>query len=226
MTATGFVMWNPISTVKFLPGEIIPAAEAAHGAEAIFAVHAIIWHEYGIHIKHFNKSMWTSEISEEDMLYEHPLELAERVYFPVAALLALVMLGGVYRFLNAETTALVTTERRAPTIEVYVLQTPTQPITDCIPSTPSSALIWDNTIGALFQSTYTTCHGLAATAGLNFTTYSNDMKGSASEPVILSGDSVNSLLVKKQEAGEHPGQFTPEEIAKIIAWIDAGAPEK
>jgi len=33
MGATGFMMWNPISTVKFLPGEVIPAAKAAHGGE-------------------------------------------------------------------------------------------------------------------------------------------------------------------------------------------------
>jgi hypothetical protein len=29
-----------------------------------------------------------------------------------------------------------------------------------------------------------------------------------------------------QSAGGHPGQFLPEEIAQLIAWIDAGALEK
>ncbi len=66
MGATGFMMWNPISTVKFLPGEVIPAAKAAHGGEALLAVLAIIiWHMYGVHIKRFNKSMWTGKMSEK-----------------------------------------------------------------------------------------------------------------------------------------------------------------
>src|SRR5215216_4638332 len=153
MGTTGFMMWNPISTVRFLPGETIPAAKAAHGGEALLAVLAIIiWHMYGVHIKRFNKSMWTGRMSEEEMLHEHPLELADikagvadrpvdsvslrkrqMIYLPVAGLLALFMLGGIYGFVNAEDTALTTIERQAPTIEVYVPQTltpaPTQTAT-------------------------------------------------------------------------------------------------
>jgi cytochrome b subunit of formate dehydrogenase/mono/diheme cytochrome c family protein len=269
MGATGFVMWNPISAIKFLPGQVIPAAKAAHGGEALLAVLAIIiWHMYGVHIKRFNKSMWTGQMTEEEMLHEHPLELADikagianrpvdpitlrkrqRVYFPVAAVLALFMLGGVYGFVNAEKTALTTTERRIPTVQVFVPQTPTpaptltptvpptetplpsstpseaQP-TSSTPSTQASALTWDNGIGAIFQAKCGTCHGAAATAGLNLTTYVDAMKGSNSGPVIVPGDAANSLLVKKQQAGGHPGQLTPEELAQVIEWIDATAPEK
>lgn len=153
MGATGFMMWNPISTVQFLPGEIVPAAKAAHGGEAVLAVLAIIiWHMYGVHIKTFNKSMFTGQMSEEDMLHEHPLELADikagiaerpvdpatlrkrqRIFFPVAAVLTIFMLGGIYGFVNAEDTALETIERQPPTVEVYVPQTatpaPTQTLT-------------------------------------------------------------------------------------------------
>ncbi|MBI4630616.1 MAG: cytochrome b/b6 domain-containing protein, partial [Chloroflexi bacterium] len=58
MVITGFMMWNPIATAYFFPGEFIPAAKAAHGGEALLAVMAIIvWHLYGVHLKHFNKSM-------------------------------------------------------------------------------------------------------------------------------------------------------------------------
>ncbi len=270
MGLTGFMMWNPITITKFLPGEIIPAAKAAHGGEALLAVLAIIvWHMYGVHIKRFNKSMFTGKISEGDMLHEHPLELADikagiaerpvdpitlrkrqQVYFPVAAVLALVMLGGVYGFVNAEQTALTTVDRQVPTIAVFVpwtptpepTQTPTLPPTQTpLPTltpnatqlavgstTPAaaSALTWDNSIGALFQTKCTTCHGAAATSGLNLSTYSDAMKGGNSGPVIVPGDSTHSLLVTKQQAGNHPGQLTPDEIAQIIAWIDAGAPEK
>ena len=270
MGATGFMMWNPISTTKILPGEVIPAAKAAHGGEALLAVLAIIiWHMYGVHIKRFNKSMWTGKMTEEEMLHEHPLELADiksgmadrpmdsvtlrqrqRVYFPVAAVLALFMLGGVYGFVNAEKTALTTTERQAPTVEVFVPQTPTpaptqtptvpptetslptststgaQPTTDSTPGTPASSLTWDNAIGAMLQAKCGTCHGAAATAGLNLTTYADAMKGGSSGPAIISGDAANSSIVQKQQAGGHPGQLTPEEIAQLIEWIDAGALEK
>jgi cytochrome b subunit of formate dehydrogenase len=271
MSATGFMMWNPISAVRFLPGEAIPAAKAAHGGEALLAVLAIIiWHMYGVHIKRLNKSMFTGKMSEEVMLHEHPLELADikagladrpvdpvvlrqrqRAYFPIAAILAILMLGGIYGFVNAETTALTTIQRQAPTIEVYVPQTstpaPTQTPTslptetavvvasptaaagtETTPSTPGlpSSLTWDNSIGAMLQTKCTACHGAAAIAGLNLSTYADALKGGNTGPVIVPGDATNSLIVQKQQAGGHPGQLTADEIAKLIEWINAGAPEK
>ena len=49
MGITGFMMWNPITATKYLPGEFVPAAKAAHGGEAVLAVLAIlIWHMYGV----------------------------------------------------------------------------------------------------------------------------------------------------------------------------------
>jgi mono/diheme cytochrome c family protein len=274
MGATGFMMWNPITTARFLPGEVIPAAKAAHGGEALLAVLAIIvWHMYGVHIKRFNRAMFTGKMTEEEMLHEHPLELADikagmverpvddatlrkrqSVYLPIAGVLALFMLLGVYGFVSAEQTALTTIERQVPTVEVFVpwtatpapTQTPTSPPTetppptaspttapegtgtpDSTPSTPAVAsdLTWDNSIGAMLQTKCSTCHGAAAMGGLNLSTYADAMAGGTSGPVILPGDSANSLLVTKQQAGGHPGQLTPEEIAQIIEWIDAGAPE-
>ena len=158
MGATGFLMWNPITTARFLPGEVIPAAKAAHGGEAVLAVLAIIiWHMYGVHIKRFNKSMFTGRMSEADMLHEHPLELADikagvaerpldpaelrkrqRLYLPIAAVLALFMLGGVYGFVNAEETAITTTERQAPTVEVFVPFTPTPAPTQTFTPEPTN----------------------------------------------------------------------------------------
>lgn len=266
MGATGFMMWNPLTTAKILPGEVIPAAKAAHGGEALLAVLAIIiWHMYGVHIKRFNKSMFTGKMNEADMLHEHPLELADikagiaerpvdpvtvlkrqRVYLPIAVVLALFMLLGVYGFVNVEETALTTIERQAPTAVVFVPWTatpaptqtptslptetalPTQPGTDSTPATPAvaSALTWDNPIGSLFQTKCAACHGAGALGGLNLSTYADAMQGGVSGPVIIPGDGANSLLVTKQQAGGHPGQLTPEEIAQVIEWIDAGALEK
>lgn len=266
MGATGFMMWNPLTTAKILPGEAIPAAKAAHGGEALLAVLAIIiWHMYGVHVKRFNKSMFTGKMNEADMLHEHPLELADikagiaerpldpvtlrkrqRVYLPIAVVLALFMLLGVYGFVNVEETALTTIERQAPTAVVFVPWTatpaptqtptslpsetplPTQPGTDSTPATPAvaSALTWDNSIGSLFQTKCAACHGAGALGGLNLSTYSDAMQGGVSGPVIIPGDGANSLLITKQQAGGHPGQLTPEEIAQVIEWIDAGALEK
>ena len=90
----------------------------------------------------------------------------------------------------------------------------------------ASALTWDSSIGALFQAKCGTCHGAAATGGLNLSTYADAMKGGNTGPVIVPGDSTNSVLVIRQQAGNHPGQLTPEEMAQVIEWIDAGAPEK
>ncbi|MBN2304145.1 MAG: c-type cytochrome [Anaerolineae bacterium] len=78
MALTGFMLWNPIATTQILPGEWIPAARAAHGAEAVLAVLSILsWHMYNVHLKRFNKSMFTGKISREEMVEEHGAELAE-----------------------------------------------------------------------------------------------------------------------------------------------------
>jgi uncharacterized membrane protein len=84
---------------------------------------------------------------------------------------------------------------------------------------------FDNIIGALFASRCTMCHGATPTAGLNFLTYQDTMKGGDKGPVINPGDSANSLLIKIQSQ-KHFANFTPEELALIIQWIDAGAVEK
>ncbi len=264
MVATGFMMWNPLATVKFLPGEAIPAAKAAHGGEAVLAVLAIIiWHMYGVHVKRFNKSMFTGHMSEQDMLHEHPLELADikagiaerpvepvalrkrqQIYLPIAAVITIVALGTLYGFVNAEQTALTTTERQIPTIEVYVPQTstpaptqtptslptetplPTQPGTGSTPAPVTSSLTWDNAVGAILQNQCGVCHGASASGGLNLSTYTDAIKGGKSGAIILPGDSTNSLLFIIQQPGNHLGQLTSEELALIVEWINAGALEK
>jgi thiosulfate reductase cytochrome b subunit len=76
MVITGFMLWNPIATTKLLPGQIIPAALAAHGGEAVLAVLAIlIWHLYNVLIKHRNFSIFTGSLPRNQMEEEHGLEL-------------------------------------------------------------------------------------------------------------------------------------------------------
>jgi cytochrome b subunit of formate dehydrogenase/mono/diheme cytochrome c family protein len=268
MGLTGFLMWNPITSTKFLPGEWIPAARAAHGGEAVLAVLAIIlWHMYGVHVKRFNKSMWTGKMSEEEMLHEHPLELADikaglaepviqpgelrkrqMVYYPIAGILTAAMLAGILGFINTEDTALTTIVPPEVQQQVFVPQTPTPlptlaPTATPIPSptpAPATATLegqpagtavaaqgpsWDGEVSPILQTKCGTCHGPTAMGGLNLSTYADMLNGSQSGPVVLPGDSENSLMVTVQEAGGHPGQLAPEELEIIRAWIGAGAVE-
>lgn len=76
MIITGFMLLNPIATTSVLPGQFIPAALAAHGWEAVLAASAIIvWHLYNVLVRHFNPSMWTGKLPQNQMEEEHELEL-------------------------------------------------------------------------------------------------------------------------------------------------------
>lgn len=175
MGLTGFMMWNPLSTINLLPGEFIPAAKAAHGAEAILAVLAIVvWHMYAVHLKGFNKSMWTGHLTAEEMLHEHPLELADikagvagqtpspvavrrrrLIYYPVAGAASIVLLFAVYGFVRGEETAITTVPPQLATVPVFVPQTPTPlpPTTTPLPS-PTSAAASEATIGGAASSSW------------------------------------------------------------------------
>lgn len=250
MALTGFMMWNPITTVAYMPGEAIPAAKAAHGGEAILAVLAIIiWHFYNVHIKVFNKSMFTGKMNRHEMEHEHPAELAaidagkhapkpisetamrvrKLIYYPLALVIFVAFSIGFYFMVFHETTA-VTTLPSGETVKIFAplpTNTPLPTATAAAVQAPApEALTWDAFIGPMLQQKCGACHGAAAMGGLNLTTYADAMKGGATGPVIVSKDSANSLIVKKQEAGGHPGQLSPDEIANLKSWIDAGAPEK
>ena len=149
MILTGFMLWNPIATTQFLPGQFIPAAKSAHGNEALLALLAIlIWHLYHVLVRHFNRSMFTGAISREEMVEFHPLELAEiesstkpprdpeiiiakrrRRFIPVFAAICSLLLFGIYEFVTFEKTALDTI---SPPVQV----TPFSPL----PTEPSPTL--------------------------------------------------------------------------------------
>lgn len=142
MALTGFILWNPITVTNYLPGEFVPASKMAHGMEAILAVLSILtWHSYFVHIRHFNKSMFTGYMDEEEMLEEHPLELERLkrgeappppppevrwrravVYVPVATVLSLLLVLGIWRFLTIEQTAITTLPTRV------LVEKPYQPV--------------------------------------------------------------------------------------------------
>ena len=128
MIATGFMLWNPIATARWLPGQWIPAAQVVHGGEALLAILAVlVWHFYSVHLRQFNRSMFTGQMSESEMEHEHPLELErlkagtarrapdaagvarrQKIYLPIAGTLALLLLLGIYWFVTFEQTAITT----------------------------------------------------------------------------------------------------------------------
>lgn len=248
MAVTGFVMWNPIATAKILPGQFIPAAKAAHGLEAVLAVLSIlIWHMYQVFIRHFNKAMYSGKVSEEEMLHDHPIELADikagtakpritpegvakrrRKYLPIYSLAAVLMLVGVYFFIAYEETAISTVPPAEPA-EVFVPFTPT-PLPTPAPSPtppPVTALTWEGGIGALMESKCVACHNSSSKlGGLDLSDYNLPLLGGTSGPAVIPGDPDNSTIILIQSAGGHPGQFSDEELSQVREWIENGAPEK
>jgi nitrate/TMAO reductase-like tetraheme cytochrome c subunit len=124
--------------------------------------------------------------------------------------------GSVYTFAGFD----------APNLrEILKEQLPTPEPTPELP-TSDSAPTFDSYVGPLVEAKCAACHGDLATAGLNMLTYAGIMNGSSKGPVIIPGDSANSILFQIQSAGGHFANFTPEELETIKQWIDAGAPEK
>lgn len=132
MAVTGFMMWNPIATTKLIPGSVVPAARAAHGGEAVLAVLSIvIWHMYNVHLKRFNRSMFSGKLPREAMEEEHageleaiekgekpstlPTEVIERRkkrFWPYAIVMTILLTGGLLWFLTLEDTAIKTVPRQ------------------------------------------------------------------------------------------------------------------
>lgn len=248
MGVTGFLMWNPITASRILPAEFIPAAKAAHGGEAVLAVLAIlIWHVYHVHLRHFNRSMFTGYLEEEEMLEEHPLELAQlkagaahrppdpqtlrrrkRTFFAVYSVVAAVMLAGVAWFVAGEETAIETVPPPEDVV-VFAPLTPT-PFPTAIPTATSAAgqpTTWEDGFAELFTSRCGSCHGKdTAIGGLDLSTYPSALQGGQSGPGIVPGDPDSSLVLIRQAEGNHPSQLSAEEILWLREWIEAGAPER
>lgn len=113
----------------------------------------------------------------------------------------------------------------APTLrEILKEQLPTPEPTAELPTSEGTPT-FETYVGPLFARKCTACHGELATGGLNLLTYEDLMDGSANGPVIVPGDSANSVLFQIQSAGEHFANLSAEELEIIKQWIDAGAPE-
>lgn len=248
MIITGFMLWNPIATTRLLPGEFIPAAKSAHGNEALLAVLAIIiWHIYHVMIKTVNRSMFNGYLTEEQMLHEHPVELADlkaglatpsvdpkaeakrrAIFWPVYGIIGALLLVGIYTFVTFEQTA-VSQRPSAENVEIFtpLTATPVPTLPPTATPAPTAAgstapTTWDGGIASLFKKC-TGCHG--SSGGLNLSSYQSAVAGGNTGAGIVPGSPETSQIVIKQAAGNHPGQLSPEELETIRQWIAAGAPE-
>jgi formate dehydrogenase gamma subunit len=156
MIITGFVLWNPVTAARFLPGEVIPAAKMAHSAEALLAVLAVlVWHFYSVHLKQLNRSIFSGKMTRREMEEEHAAELEaiesgvirfpepkeliarrERVFLPVAFVLSLGLVVGLYWFVTSEQTAIATVPP-AETMQAFVPASPTPTNTPTVTPTPT-----------------------------------------------------------------------------------------
>lgn len=79
----------------------------------------------------------------------------------------------------------------------------------------------------ILKSRCLNCHGGGQTQrGLSVASYDTLMAGSQNGPVIIPGDSANSLLVQLIQSGRMPKSgpsLTPAQIQTIVDWINAGA---
>lgn len=127
MIITGFMLWNPIATTNLLPGEIIPAALAAHSGEALLAVLAIIiYHLYNV-LSNANFSIFTLWINRGLAEEKHAIEIEAidkgdipqapepdvykkrmRVFIPYAVVVTLLLTAGLIWFVTFEQTAITT----------------------------------------------------------------------------------------------------------------------
>jgi mono/diheme cytochrome c family protein len=180
---------------------------------------------YNVHIKHFNKSIFTGRLTREEMLEEHPLELARieagedappparvvrrrrRLYLPVSTLFTVVALFLVYAFVTLETTAIETVPPQ-PTQVVFQRAIP--------PVTPSPAPIAERTGASIPHSlarheNCVRCHAIGTLRPFpdDHIGYGNERclechapLPEASQQVVLAGENVPSFQTQIKPALE------------------------
>jgi hypothetical protein len=200
-------------------------------------------------VRTFNRSMFNGYLSEEQMLHEHPLELADikagedqrpsdpkaeakrkSIFWPVYGVIGALLMVGIFLFVSFEETA-VADPSSPETVEVFVPLTPTPLPT--IPPSPTPQPVsegggpstWEGGIGSLFQQCVS-CHGDSALGGLNVSSYASTLAGGGSGPGIVPGDPDASQIIIVQESGDHPVVFSDADLQAIRSWIEAGALEK
>ncbi|MBI3240825.1 MAG: hypothetical protein HYZ49_00825 [Chloroflexi bacterium] len=98
--------------------------------------------------------------------------------------------------------------------------TETATATSVPPTATAIPITWNGFVGPLFAAKCTMCHGTSA--GVTLSSYQSALSTGS----IIPGNPSGSKLVQLQQKGGHFGQLNADELTKVIAWIQAGAPEK
>src|SRR5437660_1032619 len=94
---------------------------------------------------------------------------------------------------------------------------------------PKAAKVSYGSVAPIIKANCVACHmGAHPKHGLNLMTYANVMKGDTEGKVVVPGKPANSRLSKAvHRSGAAPmppaGPLKPADVAKIDAWIKAGA---
>jgi len=223
MVGTGFMLWNPIATTSILPGEVVPAALAAHSGEALLAVLSILtWHMYNVLFKRFNRSIFTGQLEHDAMEEEHAEELENilrghvtqdpppevinkrnRYFIPYAFVTASLLIIGLMWFITLENTA-ITTIDPVPVNEVLELSVSAE-----IGNAEVGLTVWESQDCA-------ECHGADAegTPGtLNI--------GIANTSLLFEEFVAKVRRGPADMTAYSPRQISDEDLAHVYAWLQS-----
>lgn len=221
MVVTGFMMWNPIAVASVLPGEVIPAARAAHSAEAVLAVLSIIvWHLWHVRIRRVNNSMFTGRLHRDVMEVEHAAELRDiengidynrnspevvkqrtPFFMGFAILMTTALVSGLIWFVTLETSAITTLPERSTAF--------TTDIDTSIGDAELGLSLWD-------AQGCVACHGASADAAELAVGVSIVERELTVERFII------AIRLGPAEMPAYPvGTLSDEDIAHLWAWFQS-----
>jgi hypothetical protein len=98
-----------------------------------------------------------------------------------------------------------------------------------VPGQPAGLPQFEKDILPVLTARCLKCHGeVRPKAGLDLRTRAGMLKGGESGPALVPGASARSLVYEMVHKGEMPpgkeGKLTADEVARVKAWIDGGAP--
>jgi len=223
MVVTGFMLWNPIATTSILPGEVVPAALAAHSGEALLAVLSILtWHLYNVLFKRFNRSIFTGRLEHDAMEEEHAEELdnilqghviqdpppeiinnRNRYFIPYAFIVSSLLIIGLMWFITLENTA-ITTIDPVPIDEVYELT-----ISADVGNADTGLEVWESQDCA-------ECHGAGA----------QGTPGTLNIGIANTSLTFEEFVDKVRRGPADMGAYSPrkisdEDLAHIYAWLQS-----
>jgi hypothetical protein len=86
---------------------------------------------------------------------------------------------------------------------------------------------WEDGVGQFLETRCAFCHGgTLPLSQLNLTTYDQTLLGGTSMPAVVPNNPDNSGIIIELRDQEHAVAVADEDLAKLTAWIAAGAPQQ